>query len=117
MPASEILLTIKTDTKEEETEIIEQLLSRLQYSPTAVIPSERPDFEIELNGKSNGVEVTKYYSDYSKKGSNVQKKISEWKKFAENLKAKLSVIEPNFKFTYGAIHFRKDGVNYRDLLK
>jgi hypothetical protein len=117
MPASKILLTINADTKEEETEIVSQLLNRLQYSPASVTPSECPDFEIELHEKLIGVEVTKYYSDYSIKGSKTQQRISEWKKFAENLKTKLSTIKSDFIFLYGSINFHNNNVNYRDLLK
>lgn len=67
-------------------------------------PSECPDFEIELNEKLIGVEVTKYYSDYTKKGSKTQQKISEWKKFAENLKAKLCALESDFINKYDKEH-------------
>lgn len=117
MPASEILLTIHTDTKEEEREIIEQFLIRLQYSPTSLITSECPDYELEINNKLIGVEVTKYYSDFTKKGSMRQKKLSEWKKFADDLKKRLSAFEPDYDYLYGAIHFHSDQVNYRELLK
>lgn len=73
MPASKILLTIKTDTKEEETEILAAFLTRLQYSPTSITPSESPDFEILLSENLVGIEVTKYYSDFTKKGSKTQR--------------------------------------------
>src|SRR5258708_27647752 len=103
MPASEILLTIKTDTKEEEQEILSSFLTRLQYSPISIEPRERPDFEVEMIG----IEVTKYYADFTRKGSKIQQKISEWKKFAGNLKSKLSAIDSEWTYLYGAIHFHE----------
>ncbi|MBB3188288.1 hypothetical protein [Microbacter margulisiae] len=116
MPASEILLKIHTDTKEEEREIIEQFLKRLQYSPTSLVTSECPDYEIEIDSKLIGVEITKYYSDFTRKGSMRQKKLSEWKKFVDELKKRLSAVEPAYDYLYGVIHFHNDQVNYRELL-
>lgn len=116
MPASEVLLTIKTDTKEEETEILSGLLSRLQYLASTITPRETPDFEIALNGHLIGVEITKYYSDYTRKGSKAQQTISEWKKFSEHLKSKLVELNPEYAYLYGAIHFKSDKVNYKQLL-
>jgi hypothetical protein len=116
MPASKILLTIKTDSKEEETEVLTAFLTRLQYSPTSITPTESPDFEILLNESAIGIEITKYYSDFTKKGSKTQQKISEWKNFAEKLKAKLSAINTEFNYLYASIRFLNDGVNYKELL-
>jgi hypothetical protein len=117
MFASKFLLTIKSDTKEEETEIIEGFLARLQYSPTNITPIEQPDFKVELNSKYVGVEITKYFSDFSEHGSKTQRKISEWKGFAEKLKKKMIESNPGYKYLYGAINFYNDNVNYRELLK
>lgn len=117
MPASKILLTIKTNTKEEELEITRQFLARLKYSPTSIRESEKPDFEVEINEKLIGIEITKYYSDFTKRGSETQRKISEWKKFAENLKAKISSVESNYRYLYGAIHFNDNNFDYKDLLE
>jgi hypothetical protein len=116
LPPSEIFLSLKTETKEEEIEILNELLIRLEYSPTKIISNECPDFEIELFEKLIGVEVTKYFSDFTKKGSKSQKNLSEWKRFAEQLKTKLSAIESNLIYLYGAIHFHDKRVNYRELL-
>jgi hypothetical protein len=116
MPASKILLNIKTDTKEEETEILTELLTRLQYSPAFVTSFERPDFEIELNGNLIGVEITKFYSDYTKKGSRTQQKISEWEKFAEQLKVRLSELNPEYDYLYASVHFHNRKVDYKELL-
>jgi hypothetical protein len=116
MPASEILLTIKTDTKEEEQEILSNFLTRLQYLPTVIDPREQPDFEVEINNRQIGIEVTKYYADFTKRGSKTQQKISEWKKFAESLKSKLSTVDSEWTYLYGAIHFRERKFNYGQLL-
>ncbi|MDR3714781.1 MAG: hypothetical protein P4L51_18350 [Puia sp.] len=116
MPASEILLTIQSDTKEEEREIIIQFLSRLQYSKYTLNDFECPDFDMKLNNRDIGVEVTKYYTDFGKKGSAKQKKISEWKKFSEELKANLGRINSQNDFVYGAIHFCVNSVRHRELL-
>ena len=115
MPASKSLLTVKTDTKEEESEILTELLTRLQYSPASVTPDECPDFEIVLSGNLIGVEITKYYADYTKNGSKTQQKISEWKKFAEGLKTKLSAINPEFDYLYSSIHFHNNERNYKKI--
>jgi hypothetical protein len=117
MPASKILLTIHSDSKAEEKEIIEQFLKRLNYSATSLTSSESPDYEIEINNKLIGAEITKFYSDFTSKGSIWQRKISDWKKFAEQLKIKLSSIDSDYIYLYGAIHFHNEQVNYRDLLK
>ena len=115
MPASEILLTIKSDTKEEEREIIIQFLSRLKYSKYTLNSSECPDFEMILDNHNIGVEVTKYYADFGKKGSAKQKKISEWKKFSEMLKRSLREINSQYDFIYGAIHFRTNSFHQKEL--
>jgi hypothetical protein len=116
MPASKILLTIKTDSKEEETEIVGGFLTRLQYTPQSVTLHEKPDFEIVLNDKQIGIEVTKYYSDYTLKGSKLQQKLSEWKRFAEKLRSKLLTVDKGYVYLYGSIHFCNEDVNYSELL-
>src|SRR5437879_16998 len=116
MPASEILLTIKTDTKEEEQEILSNFLTRLQYTPTSIEPREQPDFEVEINGRWIGIELTKYYADFTKRGSKTQQKMGEWKKFAESLKRKLSTVDNEWAYLYGAIHFHKGKFSYGQLL-
>lgn len=117
MAVSEILLKIHTNTKIEEKEIVQQFLQRLEYLPTTINASECPDYEIEINSKLIGIEITKYYSDFTKNGSTRQRKLSEWKKFSEELNKKLSNMDPNYEYLYGAIHFRNDKVNYRELLE
>lgn len=116
MPASEILLTIQRDTKAEEEEIIKQFLTRLQYSAINIVTSECPDFEVQIKNDVIGIEVTKYYSDFTKNGSKTQKTISEWKRFAKKLKAKLIRINSKYDFLYGSIHFHKGTNNYQELL-
>jgi hypothetical protein len=97
-------------------EIITQFLTRLQYTKYSLKASECPDFEIELNDHEIGVEVTKYFADYGKKGSNTQKKISEWKRSSQQLKDRLSEIDSRYNYIYGAIHFRKNVNNHREIL-
>lgn len=67
----------QTETKKEEKNIIEQFLVRMQYISVSMTPSECPDFEVKSNGKNIGVEVTKYFSDITRKGSKMQQNISE----------------------------------------
>jgi hypothetical protein len=117
MPASKILLTIHSDTKAEEKEIIEQFLKRLNYSATSLTSSESPDYEIEIDNKLIGAEITKFYSDFTGKGSIWQRRISDWEKFAERFKNKLTSIDSDYIYLYGAIHFHNEQVNYRGLLK
>jgi hypothetical protein len=63
-----------------------------------------------------GIELTKYYSDFSKKGSKEHQRISEWKKVAKNLKSKLIEINPDFELLYASIHFKDAKLNYNQLL-
>jgi hypothetical protein len=63
MPASDILLTIQKDTKEEEKEIIQQFLLRLQYSMPLLNQSERPDFEMQF-GENLKRKLAAVNSDY-----------------------------------------------------
>lgn len=79
---SDFLLNIHSDTKIEEREIIEQFLQRLQYSNYELKEQERPDFAASIDANKIGIEITKYYSDFSKKGSKMQKNLMEWKNFA-----------------------------------
>lgn len=116
MPLSEILLEIQTDTKIEEENIIKEFLLRLEYSPTQIISSECPDFEIILEGKTIGVEVTKYYGDTSKNGSKEQAKISEWVKFCKILKEKITNIDSKYQYLCGSIEFHDGFSKYKKLL-
>src|SRR6266516_4438961 len=110
MPASKILLTIEFDTKKEERKILNGFLERLQYSPKPIIDREQPDFEFIINNKLIGVEITKYYSDSTKEGSKIQQKISAWLSLTKKLKIKLSAVNNDFAYLYGAIHFHSDNI-------
>ena len=117
MPASRIFLTVETNTKREEKTILGGFLQRLQYSPNSITQREQPDFELGLNSKLIGVEVTKYFSDYSKHGSKTQRGISEWVAFAKKLKDKLCSIRIDLTYLYGSIYFHNDSTNYAELLR
>jgi hypothetical protein len=75
MPASKILLTIETNTKREETKILNGFLERLGYTSESITDREQPDFELYLDNKLIGIEITKYYSDYTVEGSKAQQKL------------------------------------------
>jgi hypothetical protein len=117
MPASAVLLTIQTDTKAQETQIVQEFLTRLQYSPDTFASTESPDFEISIGSKTIGVEVTKYYADFTKSGSKAQGDFSEWIRFARKLKESLQKIDPAFDRLYGAVHFRQGRILYKTLLE
>lgn len=115
MLASEILLTIESDTKKEEENILRGFITRLEYNNYTVVSSECPDFELHLKGNCIGVEVTKYYSDYSKSGSKTHQKIVEWKRYAEKFKEILEKIDSSYNYLYGAIHFLSKNNSYKSL--
>lgn len=66
--------------KEEELVLIKELLQRLKYKQTSLKCTECPDFEMELKGKTVGIEITKYFSDISKKGSMTERRKNYLKK-------------------------------------
>ena len=111
MVASEILLHTKTDTKEEELDILNGFLERLQYNQVTKTPRESPDFELIIGNTPIGVEIKKYYSDYSHKGSKSQQKLSEWVRFSKELKSNLQRNNQDFNSIYGAIHFKKSDIS------
>ncbi len=116
-PVSNILFQLNFNTKEEEEEILSGFLARLEYKPEYLQSSEKPDFEFQYKDKLIGVELTKYYSDFSKKGSKIHQRISEWKKVAKGIKSKLIEINPDFKHLYASIHFKDVKFKYNQLLK
>lgn len=113
----DFLFTIHTDTKVEEKEIIEGLLQRLQYINFECEEQERPDFSVKLEGLKIGVEITKYYSDFTSKGSQMQRKYMQWKNFAQELKKIFEEKHPKFTNIYSSIHFKEKDPNYKLLLK
>lgn len=116
IPASNILFQLNFNTKDEEQEILSGFLARLEYKPDNLKSTEKPDFEFQYKNNLIGVEVTKYYPDFSKNGSNSHQRIVEWKKVAEKLKLKLSKINPKFEYLYASIHFKKVKFKYNQLL-
>src|SRR5690606_29257415 len=66
--------------------------------------------------KSIGIEITKYYSDFSKKGSKMQKNLIEWKSFAISLKQKLEATDQELSKVYGAVHFKDIKFDFKILL-
>ncbi len=68
---------LKFGKKDQERAIIDGFLDRLQYKGI-VKESERPDFVVFLEELRIGVEVTKYFTDVSKKGSHGERKVSKW---------------------------------------
>ena len=113
---SNFLFTIHTDTKLEEREIIESFLQRLQYSKYELKEQERPDFTATIDTDKIGVEITKYYSDFSKKGSKMQKHFIDWKKIASSLKQKIESTNKEFSKVYAAVHFKEATFNFKTLL-
>jgi hypothetical protein len=113
---SNFFINIHTDTKLEEREIIEQFLQRLQYSDYVLNEQERPDFKASIDTKSIGIEITKYYSDFSKKGSKMQKNLIEWKNFALSLKQKIETTNNELSNIYGAVHFKDVKFDFKILL-
>ncbi len=113
---SDFFINIHTDTKIEEREIIEQFLQRLQYSNYELKEQESPDFETSIDTKKIGIEITKYYSDFSTKGSKMQQNLMEWKKFATSLKQKIETTNIEFSNVYGAVHFKEAVWDFNVLL-
>lgn len=113
---SDFLFTIHTDTKAEEREIIEGFLQRLQYSKYEIKEQERPDFVATINSVKVGIEITKYYSDFSKKGSKMQKHFIDWKNFALSLKQKIESTKKEYSNVYAAIHFKDVNFEFKLLL-
>lgn len=113
---SDFFISVHTDTKIEEREIIEQFLQRLQYSNYELIEQERPDFSASIDTKKIGIEITKFYSDFTKKGSKMQKNLIEWKNFAMSLKQKIATLNKEFSNVFGAIHFKEVKFDFKILL-
>jgi hypothetical protein len=113
---SDFLFTIHTDTKKEECEIIEGFLQRLQYSKYDIKEQERPDFIATIDSIKVGIEITKYYSDFSKKGSKMQKHFIDWKNFALSLKQKIESTNKEFTNVYAALHFKNVKFDFTLLL-
>lgn len=116
IPASNILFQLNFNTKDEEQEILLGFLARLEYKPENLKSTEKPDFEFQYKNNLIGVEVTKYYPDFSKNGSKEHQRIVEWKKVAQNLKLKLNKINPQFECIYASIHFKEVKFKYNQLL-
>lgn len=116
MPASEVFFSVETNTKKEEQNIIEDVLLRLQYANFELTSYEQPDFSAMILGQKVGIEVTKYYCDFGKKGSKTQKKISEWINIAKSIRELLVNENPKYENLYGAIHFQEGFKQYKDLL-
>lgn len=113
---SDFFINIHTDTKIEEREIIEQFLQRLQYQNYELEERERPDFTASIDASSIGIEITKYYSDFSKKGSKMQKNLIEWKNFALSLKQRIETTNYELSSVYGAVHFKDEKFDFKTLL-
>lgn len=113
---SDFLFTIHTDTKIEEREIIAGFLQRLQYSKYGLEEQERPDFAATIDTVKVGIEITKYYSDFSKKGSKMQKHFIDWKKFALSLKQKIESTNKEYSKVYAALHFKEVKFDFKLLL-
>ena len=76
------------DTKRIEKLTLERYLTASKQSYN-IKQHETPDFILEKNGKIIGCEITEYYPDYSKKGSNTRKRESYLKKLHEKIETKL----------------------------
>lgn len=113
---SDFLFNIHTDTKVEECEIIGGFLQRLQYSTYELDEQERPDFTAKIDNVKVGIEITKYYSDFSKKGSKMQKHFIDWKNFALSLKKKIEITNKEYSKVYAAVHFKEPKLDFKILL-
>lgn len=112
----DFLFNIHTDTKVEELEILKGFLQRLQFFDFQYKEQERPDISLDVAGLKIGVEITKYYADFTTKGSRMQRKFMHWKKFAQKLKNTIEENYNEFSNIYASIHFKENEPNYELLL-
>ncbi len=113
---SDFLFTIHTDTKKEEREILEGFLQRLQYSKYELGEQERPDFVATIGTVKIGIEITRYYSDFYKKVSKMQKHFNDWKNFALLVKQKIENTNNEYSRVYAALHFKETIFDFKLLL-
>lgn len=69
----------RLEKKTQEREILDGLLQRLGYR-ACIQESERPDFQIQIGDVQIGVEITKYFSDATDRGSILERTVSSWTK-------------------------------------
>lgn len=97
--------------KVREQNILEGFLERLQLKHYSVETGERPDFMLcfdNQNAKANvGVEITEYYSDAGKRGSDQARFVQKWKAFAKALRQRLD--SEGLPYLFGSIHFKDTG--------
>jgi hypothetical protein len=104
--------------KEKERIVLLGFLKRLQLGYYEVIPRERPDFILNFSCNelttSIGCEITFYYSDKGTKGSSQERFLKQWKKFAKALRDELDRLGQEYKYLYGAIHFKNPDFTIMD---
>lgn len=99
---------IISNNDDEERDILEQFLLRLNLKYEELNKTEKPDFIIEFDGKKFGFEITKYYSDKTKKGSKSFKFLNNWISFMQELRNVLNKQDEKYKYYYGAIFFKNE---------
>ncbi|MBI5870979.1 MAG: hypothetical protein HZB44_08540 [Actinobacteria bacterium] len=96
-------------SKDHETEVLQQFLSRLQIRYRNIEKRECPDFFIHCEDTSAkiviGCEITDYYWD-GKAGSTEAQFLHQWKALAKSLRHGLDERGGKERFIYGAVHFR-----------
>jgi len=104
--------------KDQERKVFLGFLKRLQLGHCETLSGERPDFTLNFsfNGKkaSIGCEITFYYSDKCSLGSSQQRFVKKWKKFAKHLRVALDKEGQEYKYLYGAIHFKNPDFEIMD---
>ena len=99
---------IISNNDDEERDILEQFLLRLDLRYDDLNKTEKPDFILVVDNNRFGFEITKYYSDKNRKGSNSYKFLNDWITFINDLRNRINQLGEEFKYYYGAIFLNEE---------
>jgi hypothetical protein len=96
--------------KEKERRVLQEFLQRLQLRYYNIDDRERPDFILQFSHEewqtSVGCELTHYFMDNGDRGAPEARFVRQWRRFAKSLRAALDSEGGQYRYYYGAIHFR-----------